>query len=269
MRKHFTLIELLVVIAIIAILAAMLLPALNSAREKARTIKCTGNFGQLSKAFALYSDDNQEFAVPYRNGIQHSQSNKDWYSVDSRAAIWPYLGYVPLASGTTTDTYYIGAYRRTYSGIVSTNPLTCPSRKFSSLGLTTTVYSLGLNQVLWYNNVYKLGTVARPSRSSYLLESTYQVPYSSWEDISTTTNSVAFPHSNPGFREQDSLPTGTLVNRPGKCNAFFFDFHVEAVDRPKIPNNLKPGSDAKYSSFWRPWKHDSDPDTAAKWNDNW
>jgi len=81
-RKAFTLIELLVVIAIIAILIAILIPALNRAREQGRRAVCLSNLKQLTVAWILYADDNDNKLVDGYNGSGHPDA---WVGLLSRS----------------------------------------------------------------------------------------------------------------------------------------------------------------------------------------
>ena len=85
MKKNFTLIELLVVIAIIAILASMLLPALNKARESARETKCKGNLKQVGIQIQMYADS-------YNNRLPEANTKVGWEHRLLNTGYIPYSG---------------------------------------------------------------------------------------------------------------------------------------------------------------------------------
>jgi prepilin-type N-terminal cleavage/methylation domain-containing protein len=145
----FTLIELLVVIAIIAILAAMLLPALSRAKESGKRIACINNLHQLNLALQMYKDDNQGLFPPRSEGSRWPDRLYENYGRNVNVLLCPRDGENGKTPQTGTDTnnpadgaprsYLINAFNDYFQSILNATDWTA---------YTAGTYSSGMKETL-------------------------------------------------------------------------------------------------------------------------
>ena len=155
-KNHFTLIELLVVIAIIAILASMLLPALNKARDKAKQIACTNNLKQMGTGSAIYNSNYDDYIV--HGQLTKSPDYKLWFEE---------LGMSGQHEWSTPGLSSRAKYMKWF------RPFVCPSEP-DPFGATTASYSGPFNYTHYaintrlagcYDVKRKVSQVAQPTKA--------------------------------------------------------------------------------------------------------
>ena len=249
---RFTLIELLVVIAIIAILAAMLLPALQQARSRAQTTACLSNMGQLGKVTGFYSDDNADFPMPWR--YYSGSSSVAWCVPGPTGMLTPYLG--------GSDEFSPVGGINLVSGVFYRHKLLCPSRV---LDLKKAQYTYHCATRFDITSIAKRTQVKAPSRSIHMSEG-----HREWQrfELPSATGKATpmFPHGNSIFSEKEDFANAAHVNLAGQASSLFMDSHATLMDRRKVPSGLRL-STAAYSSFWQPWPYGAG--ITGKWHDNW
>ena len=199
----FTLIELLVVIAIIAILAAILLPALQSARERGRGASCINNLKQLGAACQSYSSDYDGWAPSPFNRKTGASAVSPYMWTNALA----YNGYIPAtfasldrAISNGLDESKVGSKYWKETGILAcpSTDMNNPSTKGWNAGASG--YSngdYGVNLVIeggWLNSGFCMKTVKNPSRVAMIIDGNNWVIHSLCAPGGTTANAITFRH---------------------------------------------------------------------------
>ena len=258
MKRHFfTLIELLVVIAIIAILAAMLLPALQQARERGMSVTCVTNMKSLGSAINFYASDNNSWWPGYcssSSGGKNTNRNYFFWSstrqpgdTADRGSVAPYLG--------CNHSGYIFSFYQ-YSTTKTRCKLACP--KMVSVGMkqdSSDVYSRvgiamtgdgGSNDNFMYNRKIKSELLRRPSAWCPIAEAEHAAPSSTLR-----FNYEWFP-IEPPVKGAIAFRHGGGAN--GSASLLFADFHVESRQKSAVKGSWNsPKNAAAYSAFWNPW----------------